>query len=107
MNNIAPNYNLIYEDIISKKYPHKRSACQGILGKKELSSLDIIKVNNIIFDNTNAETFKFNQKLRSYNKPTVLQILDYQKANKLNNTQLAEEFNLSRNTIGKWKKSFR
>ncbi|REC79351.1 helix-turn-helix domain-containing protein [Chryseobacterium elymi] len=107
MKNLPPNYKLIYQDIISKKYPHKRAKCKGLLSKKELSSLDIIKVNSIIFDGADAEAFKFNQKLRSYNKATVLEILNYQKVNKLNNTQLAEKFNLSRNTISKWKKEFR
>jgi len=106
MNNLQPNYKLIYQDIIAKKYPDKKSKCDGILNKNELSVLDVIKLNNIIFDNINNEPSKSNQRLRSYDKITILQILDYQKIHRLNNTEIAMKFNMSRNTISKWKKFF-
>lgn len=94
-----PNYKLIYEDMINKKFPHMKKICQTILDKNELSYLDVIKLNNIIFGNKK----KFNQRLRSYNKVTILEILKYQKENNLNNTELARHFNLSRNSVSKWK----
>ncbi|MGU3376980.1 helix-turn-helix domain-containing protein [Chryseobacterium sp. M5A1_1a] len=106
MERLLPNYKLIYEDIIRKKYPHKKNECQNILNKKELSTLDVVKLNNIIFDTKNKEAESFNQKLRSYNKAAILEILNYQKVNNLNNIQVARKFNLSRNSIGKWKKMF-
>ena len=46
------------------------------------------------------------QKFRSYKKSDILNILDYQKENGLNNSQLANHFRLSRNTVSKWKKLF-
>lgn len=106
MEKLLPNYKLIYEDIISKKYPHKKARCQFLLNKKELSILDIIKLNTIIFYDGNKEANIFNQRLRSYDKSTILEILDYQKVNKLSNTQVAIQFKLSRNSISKWKNLF-
>ncbi|MBB4804834.1 hypothetical protein HNP38_000106 [Chryseobacterium defluvii] len=98
----SPDYRVIYTDIINKKYPHKKELCSSILEKKQLSNLDIINLNTKIF----GLQAKENQKLRSYNKSTILYILDYQRKYKLNNSQLAKHFKLSRNTIAKWKKYF-
>lgn len=106
MNTLQPNYKLIYQDIIAKKYPDKKAKCDNILNKNELSVLDVIRLNNIIFDNISNEHSTSNQRLRSYDKITILQILDYQKKHRLNNTEIAMKFNLSRNTISKWKKIF-
>ncbi|MDR6462658.1 helix-turn-helix domain-containing protein [Chryseobacterium sediminis] len=106
MNNLSPDYKLIYQDIISKKYPHKKAKCEDILNKKELSVLDIIRLNSLIFDILHEDTFIFNQRLRSYDRSAILEILNYQKINSLNNTKVAQTFNLSRNTIAKWKKMF-
>ncbi|MCT2406257.1 helix-turn-helix domain-containing protein [Chryseobacterium antibioticum] len=106
MQKLQPNYKLIYQDIISKKYPRKKSQCNTILEKEELSILDVLKLNNLIFGSINKEAQVFNQRLRSYNKTTILEILEYQKINKLNNTQIAIQFKLSRNSVSKWKKIF-
>ncbi|MBB6369643.1 helix-turn-helix domain-containing protein [Chryseobacterium shigense] len=100
-----PNYKRIYEDIINKKYPHKIEECQILLSKEELNFFDIIKLNQKIFasDESTAES----QKHRSYDDQVIIKILQYQKDNMINNTQLALHFKLSRNTVAKWKKIFR
>ncbi|MGU3376986.1 helix-turn-helix domain-containing protein [Chryseobacterium sp. M5A1_1a] len=103
---LIPNYKLIYEDIIRKKYPHKKNQCQNILNKKKLSILDVVKLNDMIFDTKSKEAASFNQKLRSYSKASILEILNYQKVNNLNNIQTAIHFNLSKNSVSKWKKIF-
>ncbi|BFO67477.1 helix-turn-helix domain-containing protein [Chryseobacterium sp. KCF3-3] len=103
---ISPDYKKIFNDIIEKKYPDRRDSCQSILNKNELSMLDVILLNKLIFGKNNKEYFTTNQKYKSYNEATILKILNYQKENKLNNTQLARYFNLSRNTVTKWKKIF-
>ncbi|WP_312553757.1 helix-turn-helix domain-containing protein [Empedobacter brevis] len=100
-----PDYKQIFLDILEKKYPTKKEKCWPILNQDCLSVLDIIRLNKIIFD-TDKENEEFNQKHRSYNKSTILKILDYQKKYNLNNSQLAHHFNLSRNTVAKWKKMF-
>lgn len=102
----SPDYMRIYKDIINIKYPKKEKRCRHILEKKELTAIDIIKLNELIFGIKDKETQSFNQRHRSYSKSDILQLLDYQKKYKLNNIQLANQFNLSRNTVSKWKKMF-
>lgn len=102
----TPDYHRIYNDIIDKKYPEKKEACKALLNKKELSVLDIIELNNKIFGLPDRATETFNQKHRSYDTSAILKILDYQKTYKLNNSELAQHFKLSRNTVTKWKKLF-
>jgi DNA-binding transcriptional regulator YiaG len=101
----TPNYRKIYEDMIAKKYPDKAEACRSILNKKNIKTIDVVMLNNIIvgFDSHHIEN---NQKLKSYDKDTVFEILMYQKKHHLNNMQTAKYFNISRNTLSSWKKKF-
>ena len=96
-----PNYKRIYNDLLSEKYPEKKEKCTKLLSKKHLSFVDIIRLNELIFGKSNEV---FNQQYRSYDKKTISEILEYQKKNNLNNTQLASHFKMSRNTVTKWKK---
>lgn len=100
----TPNYRKIYEDMIAKKYPDKAEACKSILTKKKIKTIDVVMLNNIIvgFDSHYIEN---NQKLKSYDKDTVFEVLMYQKKHHLNNIQTAKHFNISRNTLSSWKKS--
>ena len=97
-----PDFHLIYSDIITKKYPHKSEICEYLLKKKELLALDILKLNTLIFENSEKNSKQY----RSYRKKDILKMLDYQKKYNLSNTQLALHFKLSRNTVGKWRKIF-
>lgn len=101
-----PDYKRIYSDLIKVKYPEKKEICDHLLSKVDLSVLDIININQILFNKSSMENTQFNQRHRSYNKSTIFQILEYQRENKLNNSQLARHFKLSRNTITKWKNQF-
>ncbi len=106
MNNRKPDYKRIYTDILDNKFPHKENECKTLLEKEDLSVLDIIELNRKIFGAVSRQTEDFNQKHRSYNKSDILQILEYQKKHKLNNSQLANHFKQSRNSVTKWKKVF-
>ena len=99
----GPDYKRIFIDIINIKYPHKEEECKGLLSKNELLSLDIITLNQKIFGVKDKETDEFNQSHRSYSRQSILEILEYQKKNRLNNSQLALHFKISRN-IKKWNK---
>ncbi|AZA77305.1 helix-turn-helix domain-containing protein [Chryseobacterium sp. G0186] len=101
-----PDYKRIYNDLITIKCPEKKEICDHLLSKVDLSVLDIININQILFDKSSKENTQFNQRHRSYNESTIFQILEYQRDNKLNNSQLARHFKLSRNTITKWKNQF-
>ncbi|QES93950.1 helix-turn-helix domain-containing protein [Empedobacter brevis] len=98
-----PDYKQIYIDIVEMKFPEKRLECIKILEKEKLSALDVLHLNQIIFGKI---TLSKRQKYRAYNKTDIMKILDFQKKHKLNNTQVALHFHLSRNTISKWKKLF-
>ncbi|MDR4950909.1 helix-turn-helix domain-containing protein [Chryseobacterium sp. ES2] len=100
----TPDYKKIYSDLVDLKYPEKKHECAKILSKKNLSAFDVIEINRIIFSYN--QNIKSNQSHRSYNKETIFKILEYQKKNYLNNTQLALHFKLSRNTVAKWKTLF-
>lgn len=101
---VSPDYKKIYTDIIERKYPEKITQCHSILRKQELSALDIIKLNSLLFDAECKETSIANQRHKSYDLFTIQEILEYQKKNMLNNTQVAIHFKLSRNTVAKWRK---
>ncbi len=71
-----------------------------------MSVLDVIKLNQLIFSFEGKEITQFNQRQRSYDEASILEILEFQKKNGYNNTELAHKFNLSRNSVAKWKKMF-
>lgn len=106
MKNNKPNYFRIYNDILQKKFPQKIKECEAILSNNDLSVLDILEINKIIFGKSDEENQAFDQKHKSYHQSDILEILDYQKKHKLNNVQLALHFKLSRNTVTKWKKLY-
>ncbi len=101
---MIPNYKKIYTDLLNKKYPEKKQACEAILNKSKIESLDVIRLNEIIFSRKRLEVLNKNQSFRSYDEETIVRILQYQKEHQLNNTELASHFKLSRNTVAKWKK---
>jgi DNA-binding transcriptional regulator YiaG len=99
-----PNYKQIYIDLIDIKHPEKKEACSYFLSKNDLSVMDIIEMSRILFNHDSKDSFAFNQKHRSYDDEAIMHILKYQEKNKLSNNQVAQHFNLSRNTVAKWKK---
>ncbi|MBB6371696.1 helix-turn-helix domain-containing protein [Chryseobacterium shigense] len=107
MERSAPDYKKIYTDIIFRKCPEKYGLCDFILQKETLSVLDVIKLNQLIFDVEDQQIAQFNQKQRSYDEASILEILEFQERNGYNNTELADEFKLSRNSVAKWKKIFK
>ncbi|WP_228442064.1 helix-turn-helix domain-containing protein [Chryseobacterium nematophagum] len=106
INKSTINYKLIFSDILDKKHPDKKEECRSLLEKHNLSVLDIIELNKRIFGPIDKETEEFNQSHRSYTESSIFQILDFQKKNHLNNTQVAKHFKLSRHTVAKWKKQY-
>jgi hypothetical protein len=105
MENI-PDYKRIYNDLVNEKYPEKKDALKTLLSKRHFSVLDVIACNNILIENVDRNTFTFNQKHRSFDHQSILEILDYQKKYGCSNSEVAKHFKLSRNTIAKWKKKF-
>ncbi|HAO27926.1 MAG TPA: transposase [Chryseobacterium indologenes] len=108
MNSLQPDYHRIFNDILSKKNPVNKIACLKILEKKDLSALDVIKLNTLIFSYTERNTPSGigENKHRSYNKTDILYMLDFQKENGYNNSQISLYFRVSRNSIAKWRMIF-
>jgi DNA-binding transcriptional regulator YiaG len=103
MKDTGPDYKKIYTDIIEEKFPDKMNNFR-IMQKIETINtvIDIIALNRMIFGKQELLVESKNQKLRSYDQRSILNILEYQKKNKLNNTQTANYFRMSRNTLSKW-----
>lgn len=79
MEKLIPDYQRIYNDIIIKKFPDKITCCRQLLQKKNLSVVDILKLNEKIFGIPDKENFAASQRHRSYRKADIYEILDYQK----------------------------
>ncbi|RQO42555.1 transposase [Chryseobacterium sp. KBW03] len=101
-----PDYVKIYSDMMTLKYPEKIKDCSHFLSKKKLSSLEVIKLNEIIFGRQSTEKNMIKGKHRSYDKETIMSILNHQKEYSLNNSELSRHYKMSRNTIKKWKDLF-
>src|SRR5690554_5377346 len=101
----TPDYKQILWDILNLKYLERKEELTPILEKQNLSAVDVLEINQKIFG-SHRKNQLVNQRYRAYNKSDILQILDYQKKHRLNNSQLAKRLGLSRNTITKWKKMF-
>jgi len=100
---MIPNYRKIYTDMISMKYPEKAALCEKILRKKFLTVMDLIELNGYLSNTLNAD---YNQKLKCYDRDSIFKILEDQKHHRLNNTQAAKKFSVSRNTLCKWKRIY-
>lgn len=99
-----PNYKAIYNDILKSLASEVIEKTAQIMSKDQLSISDVIRLNNLIFSNETRNNN--NQKFRSYDKVTILEILEFQKKNGYNNSEVAQHFKLSRNSVAKWKKTF-
>lgn len=104
---MRPDYKQIYTDIIEEKFPDKINDFKILQKLESMSSvIDIIALNRLIFGEQELLLHCRNQKLRSYDRKSIINILEYQKKNKLNNTETANHFSMSRNTLSKWKRIF-
>jgi len=101
-----PNYNKIYLDIIDQKFPERKQELIPLLSKEIITSLEVINIQRKIFNLQSKEVNIFDQQRKSYDEESIKNILQYQISNKLNNKQTAIFFNLSRNSVAKWKKLF-
>ncbi|SHG37327.1 transposase [Chryseobacterium sp. OV279] len=103
-----PDFKLIYTDIINEKFPEK---INNPVIRNKLNALhtasDILKFNALIFGQATYSIECKSQRLRSYDEPSVREILNYQKKNRLTNTETANHFKTSRNTIARWKSVYK
>ncbi|NIF06693.1 helix-turn-helix domain-containing protein [Chryseobacterium sp. Tr-659] len=99
--NLQPNYKRIYIDLIEQKFPQKKNECIHILKKEQLTAIEVVMLNRILFGKENKKNH-----FKSYDITSIRTILKYQKENNLNNTHVAKHYGLSRNTVAKWKSKY-
>jgi len=101
---MKPNYTQIYHDLLLKENPEK---LKDLKVKKLLQNLntsdEVIKFNEKFFKQS-KESLENNQKLRTYDKETMLKILMYQKKHGFSSNYISKKYKISRTTIAKWKK---
>lgn len=97
----TPNYQKIYSDLLKFKGLEKEITIPQLD-----KSIDIIKFNNLISKRVGEQKSYITQQSKSYDEESIIELLRYQKEYDLNNTQLANEYSLSRNTVAKWKKIY-
>ncbi len=102
----GPNYEKIYREIIEEKGPFKKREMYAIFTQKNIKAYDIIKLDLLLSGVPSKEERTFNQQHRAYDEDTIKYILKYQSEYALSNIKTSEIFNVSRNTISKWRKLF-
>lgn len=103
---MRPNYNKIYHDMLRLEHPDKLEEPKiKELLKRLNTSDDVLKFNERIFEQS-KESSKNNQKLKTYDKKTMLKLLQYQKKHGFSTSYMSKKYKISRTTIAKWKKNF-
>ncbi|MCT4666293.1 MAG: hypothetical protein N4A45_13805 [Flavobacteriales bacterium] len=108
------NYKTLYLDFLkddSIKIPtEQRNQLLNMISREpseEITYRKMIQLNGMIKKIISPESNnQRTQRLKSYSEDYIKHILAYQKENNLSNLSVALEFNISRNTISKWKKRF-
>jgi len=93
------NYKNLYTDIVHDLNIEDSLLIDSINTIANYS--DVKTIDQSIFDNEYS-----NQDLKSFDEHMIKKILQEQKKDSLNNSQIALKYKLSRNTIAKWKKYF-
>ncbi|UZT97983.1 helix-turn-helix domain-containing protein [Chryseobacterium fluminis] len=103
---MRPNYKKIYTDLLLEKQPEKLKDEKIKSLISDLTTAEkVLKFNELIFGLQGEDTVN-NHKLRSYDKQTIIKILQYQKKHNLSKRFTAMKYGISRTTIQKWHKDF-
>ncbi|MBV8326340.1 helix-turn-helix domain-containing protein [Chryseobacterium sp.] len=99
---MRPNYKKIYQDMLKLEHPEKLKdpKIKELLGKLNTSD-DVLKFNERLFKQS-----KENQKLKTYDKKTMLKLLQYQKKHGHSTSYMSRKYKISRTTLAKWKTMF-
>lgn len=103
---MRPNYTKIYQDMLRLEHPEKLKdpKIQELL-KNLNSSEDVLNFNERLFKQS-KEAQKNNQQLKTYDKKTMLKLLQYQKKHEFSTSYMSRKYKISRTTLAKWKKTF-
>lgn len=103
---MRPNYAKIYQDMLKQDQPDKlkEPKVQALL-KNLKTTEDVLNFNELIFKQS-KESLRNNQKLKTYDKKTMLKLLQYQKKHGFSTSFMSKKYKISRTTLAKWKKTF-
>ncbi|RKS95955.1 helix-turn-helix domain-containing protein [Chryseobacterium defluvii] len=103
---MRPNYKKIFHDILKKEHPEKLKdpSIKRLLSKLNTTE-DVLKLNEKIFKQS-KEKQQNNQKLRTYDKQTILKLLHYQDKHGFSTSYMSKKYKISRTTITKWRRMF-
>lgn len=92
--------------MLKLEYPDKLKdpKIKELLGKLETTE-DVLKFNDRLFK-PSKESQKNNQKLKTYDKKTMLKLLQYQKKHGHSTSYMSKKYKISRTTLTKWKQMF-
>ncbi|ASW74657.1 hypothetical protein IQ37_04590 [Chryseobacterium piperi] len=103
---MRPNYSKIYQDMLQLEYPDKLKEPKiKELLKKLNTTEDVLNLNERLFEQS-RERAQNNQKLKTYDKKTMLKLLQYQKKHGFSTSYMSKTYKISRTTIAKWRKNF-
>ncbi len=99
---MRPNYKKIYLDMLRMDYPEKLKdpKIKELLEKLNTSEA-VLKFNEKLFKQSRE-----NQKLRTYDRQTMLKLLQYQKKHGHSTSYMSRKYKISRTTLSKWKVMF-
>lgn len=99
---MRPNYKKIYQDMLKMEYPEKLKdpKIRELLDKLHTTE-DVLKFNDKLFNQSRE-----NQKLKTYDKKTMLKLLQYQKKHGHSTSYMSRKYKISRTTLSKWKLMF-
>lgn len=99
---MRPNYKRIYQDMLKMEYPEKLKdpKIKELLEKLHTSD-DVLKFNEKLFKQSRE-----NQKLKTYDRQTMLKLLQYQKKHGHSTSYMSRKYKISRTTLSKWKAMF-
>ena len=103
---MRPNYTKIYQDMLKEKDPDKLKdpKIQRLI-KNLKTTEDVLNFNELVFKQS-KESLEKNQKLKTYDKKTMLKLLQYQNKHNFSTNYMSKKYKISRTTIAKWKKTF-
>lgn len=103
------NFKVLYKDIIKDKFPEFEfdNTIISKIDDLDNSAMKIFYLNNFIFYNTENSLDNIDSRLKSYTENEILDILRYQNAFNLSNTEIVKEFRMSRTTLILWKRRFK
>ncbi|MDR6516248.1 hypothetical protein [Chryseobacterium camelliae] len=103
---MRPNYVKIFTDMLKEYDPEKLNDPKIQRQLRNLNtSEDVLNFNEKVFQQS-KEMQKSNQKLKTYDRKTMIKLLKYQQKHGFSTSYMSRKYKISRTTLSKWRKNF-